>query len=98
MADGFPDYEHLGPVGPHDADPEAEAFYQTQIWLHRPCGGVVADRPAHDGWCGDEPLARRLERRQRVRGDEPLEQRLLRLRVELRRDLLAELRGTGGLR
>lgn len=50
MADEFPDYELLGPVGPHDADPEAEAFYQTQIWLHRPCGIVAADRQAHDSW------------------------------------------------
>jgi hypothetical protein len=61
MADEFPDYEPLGRFYPVDA-PGDDGFFQTPMWLHRPCGIVVADMQAHDGWCGRE--------RQRIRNDQ----------------------------
>jgi hypothetical protein len=90
VSDEYPDYEYLDTFGPEHHD----GFYQVPFWLHRPCGAVVADRDAHNRWHAElsRHVLKAIREEERRRGVPTPEQRAAQLKVQLRRDLLAQLR------
>lgn len=68
MGDEYPDYEYLGPFGPDHHD----GFYQVPLFLHRPCGSVIADRDAHHRWHAElsQHVLRSIREERRRGGDD----------------------------
>jgi hypothetical protein len=71
MPDDHPDYEYLGPFVEGE-----DGFYQVALYLHRPCGAVVADWDAHNRWHAElsQHVLRSIREAQRHRGVPPSEQ------------------------